>query len=375
MSSNYPGALDDTSILRDNFVDDTLTATVHVAAHNNVADAILAIETALGTNPFGSFSTVASAISATVIKAPGANQTIQPSGDFVPLIVKANASQNLASLFEARDSMGNTLAFIDRTGLLNAQSITVQGSPVAPLASPTFTGSPAAPTPTTGDSSTKIATTAFVTTAISAAVPTGTVMPFAVAAAPTGYLLCDGSAVSRSTYASLFALLNAAGLPYGNGNGTTTFNVPDMRGRMATGYAASGGHADVSTLGNNDGVATANRRPKHNQTNSVSASHSLTLPNHVHSVSDPGHVHLMEFTNAQTGSGGHGGINQPPGDDSYNTPQNFNTDGASTGISVGNPTSNPSISGSVSIGGTIGPSGTNPLDAPAWLVLNYIIKT
>jgi microcystin-dependent protein len=64
------------------------------------------------------------------------------------------------------------------------------------------------------------------------AAPVGTITQYAGAAAPTGYLLCDGSAVSRSTYADLFAILSTT---YGSGNGSTTFNLPDFRGRVQMG--------------------------------------------------------------------------------------------------------------------------------------------
>lgn len=67
-------------------------------------------------------------------------------------------------------------------------------------------------------------------------VPTGAILPYGAATAPTYYLLCDGSAVSRSTYADLFAIISTT---YGVGNGSTTFNVPDLRGRFPLGYAAS----------------------------------------------------------------------------------------------------------------------------------------
>ena len=66
----------------------------------------------------------------------------------------------------------------------------------------------------------------FVTAAISQ-VPTGVVLPFAGSSAPTGFLLCDGAAVSRTTYATLFALI---GTTYGSGDGSTTFNVPNTSG-------------------------------------------------------------------------------------------------------------------------------------------------
>lgn len=85
---------------------------------------------------------------------------------------------------------------------------------------------------------------AAITAAVAAAVPSGTLMATARATAPTGYLLCDGTAISRTTYATLFA---AIGTVYGTGNGTTTFNLPDLRGRvpvapdnMGTGAGAAG---------------------------------------------------------------------------------------------------------------------------------------
>ena len=57
--------------------------------------------------------------------------------------------------------------------------------------------------------------------------PTGAVSPFGGATAPSGWLLCNGAAVSRATYADLFAVV---GTTFGSGNGSTTFNVPDMAG-------------------------------------------------------------------------------------------------------------------------------------------------
>jgi microcystin-dependent protein len=68
-------------------------------------------------------------------------------------------------------------------------------------------------------------------------VPTGTVYAFAGQNAPTGYLFCDGSAVSRTTYANLFAVI---GTTYGAGNGTTTFNLPNLIDRFVQGSATSG---------------------------------------------------------------------------------------------------------------------------------------
>jgi len=65
--------------------------------------------------------------------------------------------------------------------------------------------------------------------------PVGAIIPWVVTAAPSGYLLCHGSAVSRTTYSDLFAVVASL---YGDGNGSTTFNLPDFRGRFLAGYNA-----------------------------------------------------------------------------------------------------------------------------------------
>lgn len=66
----------------------------------------------------------------------------------------------------------------------------------------------------------------------------GDVKSTAATTVPSGWLLCDGSAISRSTYSALFT---AIGTTYGTGNGSTTFNVPDLRGRVIAGRDDMGG--------------------------------------------------------------------------------------------------------------------------------------
>jgi microcystin-dependent protein len=68
--------------------------------------------------------------------------------------------------------------------------------------------------------------------------PAGSILAFGGTVAPTGYLLCDGSAVSRTTYADLFAVIGTA---FGSGNGSTTFNLPDFRGRFLRGVDGGAG--------------------------------------------------------------------------------------------------------------------------------------
>lgn len=76
--------------------------------------------------------------------------------------------------------------------------------------------------------------------------PLGAIIPYGGTAAPVKWLLCDGSAVSRTTYAAVFAVTGTA---FGVGNGTTTFNLPDLRQRFALGKAGSGTGATLGGTG------------------------------------------------------------------------------------------------------------------------------
>lgn len=77
-------------------------------------------------------------------------------------------------------------------------------------------------------------------------VPPGVISAYGGTSAPSGYLLCDGTAVSRITYAALFAVL---GTTYGAGDGSTTFNVPDLRQRFPLGKSAAGTGATLGGTG------------------------------------------------------------------------------------------------------------------------------
>jgi microcystin-dependent protein len=108
------------------------------------------------------------------------------------------------------------------------------------LSGTAMTGAAGATSTTTnsGDNSTNISTTAFVKTAIAAvtAVVTGSIVMWGTSSAPTGYLLCDGSAVSRTTYAALYAVLSTT---FGTGDGSTTFNLPNFNGSMPIGVTGA----------------------------------------------------------------------------------------------------------------------------------------
>ena len=92
---------------------------------------------------------------------------------------------------------------------------------------------------------------AVLNTADIASVPTGSLLPYAGASAPAGYLFCFGQAVSRATYAALFTALSTL---HGAGDGSTTFNLPDLRGRAVAGKDDMGGTSANRLTGLSGGV-------------------------------------------------------------------------------------------------------------------------
>lgn len=112
-----------------------------------------------------------------------------------------------------------------------------------------------------------VAAIANVGTTYATGFPTGEISMFGGSSVPTGFLECDGSAVSRTTYATLFAKI---GVLFGVGDGSLTFNVPDLKGRVAVGYKSS--DTDFDTVGEAGGA------------NTKDLSHTHTY-NHTHTVS------------------------------------------------------------------------------------------
>jgi microcystin-dependent protein len=161
-------------------------------------------------------------------------------------------------------------------------------------------------------------------------VPSGTVLPYAGASAPSGYLLSFGQAISRSTYAALFTAISTT---YGAGDGSSTFNVPDLRGRAVAGQDDMGGtSADRLTSPiNGDTLGAAGG----------SESHQLTI------AEMPAHNHPR--ANSTSDDYGAGGLN------GY----------------VGGDQSSPTVDlSAASQGGDAAHNNVQPT-----IILNYIIKT
>lgn len=155
---------------------------------------------------------------------------------------------------------------------------------------------------------------------------------------PTNWFLCYGQAISRTTYAALFT---AIGTTFGVGDGSTTFNIPDQRGRVAAGVDNMGGTAanrittgvagfDGTILGNSGG-----------DENYAQHNHAITDPTHTHGITDPGHQHLWG-NGANGGTLGAGSIDASfinSGTSSLNTNPNvtgITNIGAATGITINN---------------------------------------
>lgn len=150
----------------------------------------------------------------------------------------------------------------------------------APLASPALTGTPTAPTAAVGTNTTQIATTEFVQVAN----PTGAVIAFAGSSAPTNWLLCSGQAVSRTTYAALFAVISTT---YGVGDGTTTFNLPDLRGRTVAGIDNMGGSdAGRLDIANSSGTVVGTQYVTLTSAEMPSHTHTQDSHNHTQNAHD-----------------------------------------------------------------------------------------
>lgn len=128
----------------------------------------------------------------------------------------------------------------------------------------------------------------------------GTIYMFGGTTAPEGFLLCDGSPVSRATYSDLFDVI---GTDYGAGDGTTTFNLPDLSGRVVIGV--SSGYSRSSTGGEETHTLTASEIPTHDHTipshghtNTIKA----TTPKLTHSITQPAFTYSK--ANGKNASGG-----------------------------------------------------------------------
>lgn len=198
-----------------------------------------------------------------------------------------------------------------------------------------------------------------------AQVPVGSVMDFAGAAAPAGWLLCYGQTISRTTYAALYT---AIGTTYGQGDGATTFALPDTRGRASFGVDNMGGTAANRLTSAGSGVNGIVLGATGGDEMLQEHEHDITDPEHSHDLTDDGHSHTPNigagFVIPQGGNGDVTASFSGGGD----TPETATSDTATaeTGITVS----------TASTGITVNNEGTGAgQNVPPAIVFNKIIYT
>lgn len=141
---------------------------------------------------------------------------------------------------------------------------------------------------------------------VSAGFSSGDIKGIAGPNIPTGWLLCNGSAQSRIEYPDLYA---AIGTTWGAGDGSTTFNLPDLRNRLlvGAGTVALGDYSGASEV-----TLTTDELPAHSHdltdpghTHTFTGTphgHAVTDPGHSHAVTDPGHTHTEDFVDSAAGT-------------------------------------------------------------------------
>jgi microcystin-dependent protein len=254
-----------------------------------------------------------------------------------PITGNTHVGSHLLPTANVRYSVGSQLRryetlWANVTNSLFIESANVTTSNIV-ASSGAFTGVVTAPTAPIQTANTMIATTEFV---VNNGTPSGALMMWPTGTAPSGWLLCNGAEVSRTTYATLFAVI---GTTFGLGNGSSTFNVPDYRNRMPVG--AGGLYAVAGTGGSKDAIVVA----------------------HTHTVTDPGHLHAMNADGRavakRLGSDASiDGTSQTAGSEDANYTGSQNTGTSTTGI-------------------TLSSTGTSGTDAnmPPFMGIQFIIKT
>lgn len=217
--------------------------------------------------------------------------------------------------------------------------------------------------------------------------PVGMVVPYAGNTAPNGWLLCSNVAVSRTTYSALFAVI---GTTYGSGDGVTTFNLPDLRGRYVAGRDDMGGFSAMritsansgiiaTTLGANGGSELLHQHQHNNSITNNAVTSGNDNTDHTHSGTsgndNTDHSHAVGVANEGPFSGiigtpGHGGtvLNwaaQTGGRSAFH--QHAFTTGGRSSFHQHSVTSNVTITNSNTGSG-------NSQNIPPTIVLNYIIK-
>jgi len=230
---------------------------------------------------------------------------------------------------------------------------------------------------------TDASTKAYVDAQVAGGVPAGLISAYGGSSAPGGYLLCDGAEISRATYNDLFLVISTA---YGVGNGTTTFDLPDLRQRFPLGKAVSG---TGGTLGDTGGsidptINIAHTHALGSHTHDIGHSHANTIAtavggDHTHTMGT--HTHTADHNHGAVTSGGgsahsHSGPSHTHSfSDTSGGPSSTSSPYNKSGVSVvGSSTHTHYVSGTTGSGGT-GSTGSDSSHTHSVDLLNKVVTT
>ena len=206
----------------------------------------------------------------------------------------------------------------------------------------------------------------------------GTIKPWGKATSPSGYLLCDGTAVSRTTYAELYVVL---GDTYGAGNGSTTFNVPQLQGKTPQGYDGNTYNLAGTGGANTVTVAVTNNQAVSSVTNTVTNNQAVTVTGDISNTSITeaqlaAHAHnIPALLNRGGGGGGQKGGDSPrtPGPNMVTNNVGSGTGHTHSHTLAGSLTGTVAVTSSGgALSGTVTAAGNNAFSP--YVVVNYIIK-
>lgn len=231
MSTSFPTSLD---TLTNPAATDSTSTVDHAAQHANANDAIEALEAKVGVNSSAVTSSLDYKVTNTASVNPGHKHTTAG--------LSITGTPDGTKFLKDDGSWATPPTTTDATASVAG---VVELATSAEIDAGTATGSdgPLVVTPDQLAASGYGSAAGFVPTMV------GVIVAYGGATAPTGWLMCDGTAVSRTTYSGLFSIIGTA---YGVGDGSTTFNTPDMRGNVGVGKDAS----TFSTLGASGGEET-----------------------------------------------------------------------------------------------------------------------